>query len=178
MTQPIKSIVTASNLISIIRGVMTIPIVIVLMEGRNIEALWWCLGAAFTDWLDGYVARRTGTVSEWGMIIDPISDKILVGAVMLTMLYLGIIPKWFAGLIIARDLIILSCGWWLKYRHGHVLPSLMSGKIAVTMIAASGITALVLTSQNPVVITLMVLSSFAMAVSLWQYGKRMYGILR
>jgi hypothetical protein len=54
----------------------------------------------------------------------------------------------------------------------------MSGKIAVTIIAASGILALLVTSEHPAVQVLMVLATATMAVSLWQYGKRMYGILR
>lgn len=178
MKTPLKTIFTASNLISALRGVMTIPIVYLLLAGENVTAFWWCIAAAITDWLDGFVARRTGTVSEWGMIIDPIADKILVGAVMLVMLYKQIIPGWFASVIIARDVIILGFGWWLKLRHKLVLPSLMSGKIAVTSIALSGILSLLITSTHPAVSALMALSTAAMAVSLWQYGKRMYGILR
>jgi CDP-diacylglycerol--glycerol-3-phosphate 3-phosphatidyltransferase len=171
MKTPLKTIFTASNLVSALRGVMTIPIVFLLLAGENVMAFWWCIAAAITDWLDGFVARRTETVSEWGMIIDPIADKILVGAVMLVMLYKQIIPGWFASVIIVRDIIILGFGWWLKYRHKLVLPSLMS-------IAFSGILSLLITSSHPAVSALMALSTGAMAVSLWQYGKRMYGILR
>jgi len=178
MKTPLKTILTASNLISALRGVMTIPIVLLLLQGENVTAFWWCIAAAVTDWLDGFVARRTETVSEWGMIIDPIADKILVGAVMLVMLFKAIIPGWFATAIIARDVIILGFGWWLKFRHQLVLPSLMSGKVAVTGIAFSGILSLLVTSAHPAVILLMALSTIAMAVSLWHYGKRMYGILR
>ena len=178
MKTPLKTILTASNLISALRSVLTIPIVLLLLDGKNIEAFWWCLAAALTDWLDGFVARKTETVSEWGMIIDPIADKILVVSVMLVMLFKQIIPPWFAAVIIVRDVIIIVCGWWLKWRHSLVLPSLMSGKIAVTSIALSGILALIITSDHVAVQILMVLSTCAMAVSLWQYGKRMYGILR
>ncbi len=178
MKTPLKTIVTLSNLISALRAVMTIPIVVLLLQHDNTTAFFWCLAAAATDWLDGFVARKTDTVSEWGMIIDPIADKILVGAVMLVMFAQQIIPSWFAWLIIARDVIILACGWWLKQRHSLVLPSLMSGKIAVTSIAFSGILSLLVTSDHVIVQLLMALSTVAMAVSLWQYGKRMYGILR
>lgn len=97
---------------------------------------------------------------------------------MLVMLYKQIIPGWFASVIIVRDIIILGFGWWLKFRHKLVLPSLMSGKVAVTSIAFSGILSLLITSSHPAVSALMALSTGAMAVSLWQYGKRMYGILR
>lgn len=178
MKTPLKTLLTASNLISALRAVLTIPIVMLLLSGENLQAFWWCLGAAATDWLDGFVARKTETVSEWGMIIDPIADKILVASVMLVMLFKQIIPPWFAAVIIARDVIILTAGWWLKWRHSLVLPSLMSGKIAVTTIAFSGILSLIVTSEHVAVKVLMVLSTCAMAVSLWQYGKRMYGILR
>ncbi|MBU3699837.1 MAG: CDP-alcohol phosphatidyltransferase family protein [Candidatus Kapabacteria bacterium] len=178
MKTPLKTILTLSNLISALRAVMTIPIVILLLRHDNTTAFFWCLAAAVTDWLDGFVARRTDTVSEWGMIIDPIADKILVGAVMLVMFAQQIIPTWFAWTIISRDVIILACGWWLKRRHQLVLPSLMSGKIAVTTIAASGILALLVTSNHGAVQLLMILATITMAVSLWQYGKRMYGILR
>ncbi|MBK6418280.1 MAG: CDP-alcohol phosphatidyltransferase family protein [Ignavibacteria bacterium] len=57
---------TASNAISLLRLVLTGPVVYTLYYEQYLAAFLLCWFGAFTDWLDGFVARKTGTVSEWG----------------------------------------------------------------------------------------------------------------
>jgi len=159
-----------------VRLIMTLPIAYLLIN----DNYWWafvvCIVAAWTDWLDGFVARRTHTVSEWGKVFDPIADKILVGTVVVILVAKGQFPLWFAGAVLARDMIIVICSMILRRYTTVVPPSLMSGKLAVSAISLAGVSAMV--QLYTVRDAGIVLSCVMMAVSLWQYGKRFYGIIR
>ncbi|MGQ9836585.1 MAG: CDP-diacylglycerol--glycerol-3-phosphate 3-phosphatidyltransferase [Cyanobacteriota bacterium] len=72
-------------------------------------ALWAFLLAAATDWLDGHLARRYGLVTEVGKFLDPLVDKLLVLAPLLSLLELGRLPTWGVFLIVGRELAI--AGW-------------------------------------------------------------------
>ena len=60
-----------------------------------------------TDWVDGYVARRTGQVSELGRILDPVADRLAIAAGLLTFAFSDIFPFWAALLILVRDIVLL-----------------------------------------------------------------------
>lgn len=166
---------TASNVISILRGVMTLPIVWALVTHRRWLAVGLCLAAAVTDWLDGYVARRTGTVSRWGMILDPIADKILVGSVVVVLVLQNTLPLWFVLLVVGRDAVILLGATYASAKANVVLPSLMSGKLAVSAIALTGVVSVALEAPST---ELIIVSCCLMGVSLWQYATRLHGLLR
>jgi len=72
-------------------------------------AFWAFLLAAATDWLDGYLARRYGLVTDVGKFLDPLVDKLLVLAPLLSLLELRRIPAWGVFLIVGRELAI--AGW-------------------------------------------------------------------
>ena len=177
MTTPLPRdrFVTASNLISLLRGVMTVPVVWALLSQERTLAIVLCLLAAITDWLDGFVARRTGTVSEWGMILDPIADKILVGAVVAVLTVQEILPLWFVALVVGRDVVILIGAMVASSKARTVLPSMMSGKLAVSAIALTGVVSLWLGEPS---LELIIVSCSIMGVSLWQYATRLHGLLR
>ncbi|MCX6140448.1 MAG: CDP-alcohol phosphatidyltransferase family protein [Candidatus Kapabacteria bacterium] len=168
--------ITASNAISFVRLLLAVPVVVTLMREQYAVAFVLCWIGAFTDWLDGYVARRTGTVSEWGKIIDPVADKVLVGSVVLVLLTKGLLPLWFVAAVITRDVIIMIGASLARRRVQVILPSLMSGKLAVSAIALTGVVSMI--DQGPVRDWLIVTSCAVMAVSLWQYTMRLHGLLR
>jgi CDP-diacylglycerol--glycerol-3-phosphate 3-phosphatidyltransferase len=172
---PRDTFLTASNVISIVRGLMTIPIVMALLSHDRWLAVVLCLVAAVTDWLDGFVARRTGTVSEWGKVLDPVADKILVGAVVVVLTFQGILPPWFVAAVILRDVVIIIGAWYAKTRSAVILPSLMSGKLAVSAIALAGVVSMALGEPS---LALIIVSCCVMAVSLGQYAMRLHGLLR
>lgn len=173
-----NSLYTASNAISAFRGLMTIPVVYCLMHDQYTISFWLCMFAAWTDWLDGFIARRTDTVSQWGMIIDPLADKILVGAIVVLLLAKGRLPTWFVTAIVIRDVVILVCAQWIRKRSNMVMPSMMPGKLAVTAIALTGALSMVVEPTSILIESLIYLSSALMALSLWVYGKRLHGFLR
>jgi len=167
---------TWSNGISALRFVITVPIAMAIYQDMLYLSFALCWFAAFTDWLDGYIARRTDTVSEWGKVIDPLADKVLVGTVVLLLLIKGLLPGWFVGVVVARDLLILGGSAWASKYSTTVLPSMMSGKLAVSAIAFTGVMAMI---HATTAVEIGVWSScFFMALSLWQYIKRLHGIIR
>jgi len=85
-------------------------------EGERL-ALWAFLGAAATDWLDGYLARRYGLVTDLGKVLDPLVDKLLVLAPLLGLVELGRIPAWGAFLLVGRELAI--AGWRANQSQVH-----------------------------------------------------------
>ncbi len=129
---------TISNALSISRIVLMVPAVYYLITPvpfhREI-ALFIILIAVATDALDGYVARRRNEVSEFGKVIDPLADKVAIGAIVVMLTFFGDIPLWFAVTVLTRDLIIFLAGLYIKKKTGIILPSLMSGKVAVSILA-------------------------------------------
>jgi CDP-diacylglycerol--glycerol-3-phosphate 3-phosphatidyltransferase len=61
------------------------------------------VGASFTDWLDGYIARRRGQVSTLGILLDPIADKLLVSAALVSLVENRLAPAWAIVIIIGRE---------------------------------------------------------------------------
>ena len=174
--QPTNRLFTTSNVISLLRLALTVPVVITLLNKQYIVAFVLCWAGALTDWLDGYVARKTNTVSEWGKIIDPFADKVLVGAVVVMMFIQNLLPAWFVIAVIARDIAIMAGAAIARKRMKTVLPSLMSGKLAVSAIALTGVVAM--WTSGIARDGLIMLSCALMALSLWDYAKRLHGLLR
>src|ERR1700741_2338371 len=69
----------------------------------EIFALAVFLAAAVTDLLDGYLARRWGQVTTVGMLLDPIADKLLISAALISLVDIHRVPAWMVILIIGRE---------------------------------------------------------------------------
>lgn len=137
---------TVSNVLSIVRLVLTIPVVFMILRrdpGDSFDPvlLLVVVIAIATDWFDGKLARWSRTVSEWGKVLDPLADKIAAGLTLLALAVTGAIPWWFLFMMVARDL-VTGLGWSvLSRRTGSIFMSRMSGKAAtgavgVTVLAA------------------------------------------
>ncbi|RSL33230.1 CDP-diacylglycerol--glycerol-3-phosphate 3-phosphatidyltransferase [Salibacterium salarium] len=59
--------------------------------------------AAATDWLDGYIARKYKLVSNFGKFLDPLADKLLVTAALLSLIEIAVLPAWMAIVILSRE---------------------------------------------------------------------------
>ncbi len=129
-----REIFFASNLISILRIILLIPVSYLLLndfESKNTLIIVLVLCMYFSDLLDGYLARRFDQVSELGKIIDPLADKISVIVLSLILLYLNKIPLWFVAIVVLRDLFIFGFGLYLSSKKNIRLMSNFPGKIAV-----------------------------------------------
>jgi CDP-diacylglycerol--glycerol-3-phosphate 3-phosphatidyltransferase len=98
-----------ANLLGIARIAAT-PVVIAFMlveqPGFGLLAAIVFALAAFTDYLDGLVARRRGEVSPLGVFMDLTADKVLVGGVLVAMVEVGLLPTWMVATIVVRELVI------------------------------------------------------------------------
>ena len=94
--------------------------------GQVIAAAVFVVAAA-TDGLDGYLARRYATTTATGQWLDPLADKILVAAPVVTLTALGRFPLWAAVVIVARELGVSLLRAWLGNR-GRSMPASGWGK--------------------------------------------------
>ena len=62
--------------------------------------------ASVTDWLDGYLARRRGQITWLGQVMDPIADKLLTSAALISLIQLDLAPAWMVAVIIGREIAI------------------------------------------------------------------------
>ncbi len=83
--------------------------------------------AAFTDYLDGRIARTRGLVTPFGQLMDPIADKILVFGAFLAFVQLSVVPAWMVIVMLAREVLITGLRL-LAANRGQVLPAQSSGK--------------------------------------------------
>jgi CDP-diacylglycerol--glycerol-3-phosphate 3-phosphatidyltransferase len=99
-------IVNWANTISVVR-VLLIPVFIVLLLSSLPLGQWLAIGvfgvAAFTDRLDGYVARSRNQVTALGQFLDPLADKLLISAALIALVGMNALPAWVAMVIIARE---------------------------------------------------------------------------
>ena len=107
-TEPIRetdSLWTWPNLITLIR-LLCLPLFLYLLFGRdNRAAAAWLLGGlGATDWVDGYLARRLGPVSEFGKKFDPTVDRVLFVVALVAIIIDDAAPRWFCIAVLVREL--------------------------------------------------------------------------
>jgi cardiolipin synthase len=101
---------TWANRITIVRILLTPLLVILLLKGERLWPLYIFMLAAFSDVLDGAVARWRGEQTRLGKFLDPIADKLLLSSTFLVLAHLGRYPMWVFIVVFSRDLLILL-GW-------------------------------------------------------------------
>jgi cardiolipin synthase (CMP-forming) len=102
---------TVPNLISLFR-VLLIPVFVALIlhHGTEESGLLLLGAVVATDWVDGYIARHTGQVSNLGKLLDPVADRLAITAALVAMVARDAFPLWAALLVIVRDGLILIAG--------------------------------------------------------------------
>ncbi|MDZ7772748.1 MAG: CDP-alcohol phosphatidyltransferase family protein [Balneolaceae bacterium] len=140
-------IFTWSNLVSFSRFLISFPILwLYHSSGGEVDTLLVALViyGILSDYLDGWLARRTGTVSELGKALDPIADKTCAFVLFAYTTWAGIIPAWFFGAVVVRDALIMTGSLWIR-RHRNKLPmAVISGKVSVNALAAYWLSAVFL----------------------------------
>jgi len=97
-----------------------------LTESYKIGLIAFLL-VAFTDALDGAMARTRDQVTEWGKVYDPLADKILIGS-MVFIIVLRYIDLWTSLLVIGMEIIIIVVAW-IRKREGKEIQANVWGKI-------------------------------------------------
>lgn len=122
---------TTANKITIVRICMIPFFIICAMQPGAVKqtaALVLFCVASFTDFLDGYVARKYNQVTDFGKFVDPLADKLLVTAALLIFIENGLFPAWMVFIILAREFIITSLRI-VAANKGRVLAATWTGKV-------------------------------------------------
>lgn len=124
-------VLTIPNLLSLAR-VLLIPMFVwlIVREGSEAAGLLLFGMVSATDWVDGYVARRTGQVSELGKLLDPTADRLAIAAGLIAMVVRDAFPLWAALLILVRDGLILIAGVVLLVARRGRIDVRFIGKVA------------------------------------------------
>ncbi|GED98179.1 CDP-diacylglycerol--glycerol-3-phosphate 3-phosphatidyltransferase [Gordonia crocea] len=136
------SVWNIANLLTVLRLLLVPVFVVVLFVEHGESTLWrWVaflvfVGAAITDQVDGRLARRYDLVTDFGKIADPIADKALIGAALVGLSMLEVLPWWVTIVIIVREVGVTLLRFWVL-RHG-VIPASRGGKLK-TMLQAIAI---------------------------------------
>ena len=126
-------VVNIANALTVFR-LLLVPVFLVLMfTGGGHQDSWRYAAtaafavASFTDRIDGELARRRGLITDFGKLADPIADKVLVGAALVSLSWLGDLPWWVTVVLLARELGVTGLRFWV-IRRG-VIPASRGGKI-------------------------------------------------
>lgn len=125
---------TVSNVLSLSRIILAVPMAFLLWYEYNVLAVVLGAVSSVTDMLDGWIARKFDQVSEYGKIFDPLADKIFVGVTVIILLIQGRFPLWLAIMVIGRDILIALGGLIAAKRIKKVIPSDMIGKATVVIL--------------------------------------------
>ncbi len=100
-------------MIPLVVGVFYLPDAWLPMHAKNLTAAAFFIIAAVTDWLDGFLARRWNQTSSFGAFLDPVADKLMVTAALLSLLALGRVTDLIALVIIGREITISALREWM-----------------------------------------------------------------
>ncbi len=133
------------NKLTVLR-VAAVPFFIVCYMGEHyVPAFIIFIAASFTDMLDGRIARKYDLVTNFGKIMDPLADKVLVYSAFCLMVEEGIVPAWMLIIILAREFAIAGMRS-VAAAEGIVIAAGMSGKIK-TVLQMIAVPLLLLTSS-------------------------------
>jgi CDP-diacylglycerol--glycerol-3-phosphate 3-phosphatidyltransferase len=119
-----------ANRITLSRLALTVLFVIALNSSwpyARTTALVIFLIAGLTDFIDGEIARRYGVVTNFGKLMDPLVDKIMVAAAFISLVPLKAVPAWAATTVVARDFLITGLRLMASTK-GRILPAESLGK--------------------------------------------------
>jgi len=128
-------IYTVANIVTVLRLILVPIFFTVMVSGQNdILAFSLFAIAASTDWLDGQIARRTGTVTVIGKAIDPLVDRMLIAAGVLGLYLEHRLPLWIVLLLLVRDVYLGYGAWRLEQRYNHRLQVTFAGKVTTALL--------------------------------------------
>ena len=169
---------TIPNALSVMRLLMIAPIIVCLHSGRTWSALVLMLAGGATDLLDGWLARKLDQRSDLGRIIDPLSDKLAILAIVIFLVLSPryTYPLWFLGVQLTRELLVLAGGLFLIGRTQEVVESKMSGKMSAM---ANGIVVILFIFNISPVKTIMLILALGLTLcSTADYAQVFFSVLR
>lgn len=153
------------NALTLLR-ILAVPVVVVALLGETpngdaLAAAVFALAAA-TDGLDGYFARSRDAVTNFGKLMDPIADKLLITAALVSLVSLHRLDAWVAMVIIAREIAVTGLRA-IAAERGIVIAASWLGKIK-TVLQIAAVIALIATNPAPVWVNVLVYIALAATV--------------
>lgn len=128
-------IYTVANTVTVLRLILVPIFFAVLINGsRNEIAFVLFAVAASTDWLDGQIARRTGTVTTIGKAIDPLVDRLLIASGVFGLYMVDRLPGWLVVLLFSRDAYLMYGAWRLEQFHHRRMLVTFAGKVTTAVL--------------------------------------------
>jgi CDP-diacylglycerol--glycerol-3-phosphate 3-phosphatidyltransferase len=158
--------------------ILAVPVMVVALLAEVPNGDLWAgivfTAAALTDGLDGYIARRKGSVTTFGTLMDPIADKVLIIAALVSLVSLDRLQAWIAMVIIAREVAVTGLRA-VAVQQGVVISASWLGK-AKTTLQIAAIIGLIAVDPAPLAVDLLVYA--AVAVTLWSGVDYFFGVRR
>jgi len=133
----VHDIYTIANIVTVLRLILVPLFFTALINGGSDRLAFFLFAvAASTDWLDGQIARRTGTVTAIGKAIDPLVDRLLIASGVIGLYVEHRLPLWIPVLLVARDLVLGYGVWRLETRFHLRMPVTMAGKTTTAILLA------------------------------------------
>ena len=112
--------------------IFLVPLLVVVLwtefEGKELVGAAIFSVAALTDWLDGFLARRQKQVTTFGQLMDPLADKLLITAALISLVQMELAPAWMVAIILGRELGVTVLRS-LAYSRGVTIPASPLGKV-------------------------------------------------
>lgn len=155
----------APNVLTLLR-ILAVPVIVVALLGETPNGDALAAGvfalAAFTDGLDGYIARRRQDVTTFGKLVDPLADKLLIVAALVSLVSLGRLAAWVAMVIIARELAVTGLRA-VAVEQGMVISASWLGK-AKTVLQVAAVFGLIIWNPSPTWVDVLVYLAVAVTV--------------
>ncbi|SHJ62810.1 CDP-diacylglycerol--glycerol-3-phosphate 3-phosphatidyltransferase [Dethiosulfatibacter aminovorans DSM 17477] len=160
------------NILTIFRIILAPVFVVVFFSGKenayNLALVVYVL-ASFTDFLDGYLARRYNLITELGKVLDPFADKVMLITVLICLYIWGRIPLVIPVVVVVKELFMIVSGLILYLRKERmVIPSNIFGKSA-TVIFMLSIMLLMLYPDNDNLVYLLYLAVLVKIIAFISY---------
>lgn len=111
-----ENIFTIPNLLCVGRGLMSPYLGYVILQHDYKLAMGLLVAAGITDLLDGQIARQwPSQMSKMGSFLDPMADKLLMGALVISLTYVDLLPLWLTGIVVFRDVFLIGAGFVIRY---------------------------------------------------------------
>ena len=153
------------NVLTMLR-ILAVPVIVVALLGETPNGDALAAGvfalAALTDGLDGYFARSRESITTFGKVMDPVADKLLIAAALVSLVSLDRLAAWVAMVIIARELAVTGLRA-VAAERGIVISASPLGKVK-TILQVAAVIALIAADPSPLWVDVLVYVAVAMTV--------------
>ena len=153
------------NVLTVLR-IMLVPVLVVALldktHGGDLLAAIVFAAASLTDAVDGHLARTRGSITTFGKLMDPLADKLLIIAALVSLVSLGRVQAWVAMVIIAREFAVTALRMG-ALQQGVVIAAGQLGKLK-TIVQVAAVMALIAVHGHPLWVSLLVYATVLITV--------------